>query len=66
MFVLLTLPTLVQLRRAWPKQDRSIYHLLKGGWDDPNCAHPTSGVCVARCASKGIVPATRSFFSILF
>ena len=21
------------------------FHLIRGGWDDPNCARPTRGVC---------------------
>jgi len=24
------------------QQGRSNYHLLRGGWDDPNCAHQTT------------------------
>ena len=39
---LLTRPTLARRDAPGPKQGRSVYHLLRGGWDDPNCARPTS------------------------
>jgi hypothetical protein len=41
---LLTLPTLARRDAPYPKQgrsERSLTTLLRGGWDDPNCARPT-------------------------
>ena len=66
---LLTHPTLA--RRGAPCPSKAaisvcLLPLLRGGWDDPNCARPTRASEAARCASTGIVLATpTSFFSIL-
>ena len=34
-------PTLAAPRRAFSQAGRSKLSLLRGGWDDPNCARPT-------------------------
>jgi hypothetical protein len=51
--------------RLVPCKARAIYHFLKGGWNDPNCAFNKGRPATARCASTGVVPATPLFFRIL-
>ena len=42
------------------------YHLLGGGWDDPNCARPTRGVRDRALREHGDRPSHPApFFSIL-
>ena len=48
------------------RQGREIYHLIRGGWDDPNCARPTRGVCDRALREQGDCPSHPApFFSIL-
>ena len=47
-----------------PKQGRSELSQLRGGWDDPNCAHRTSTVSSCTfCEQEGHLAAPFSFFS---
>jgi hypothetical protein len=41
---LLTRPTPARRDATCPSKAASSYHLIRGGWDDPNCARPTRGV----------------------
>ena len=42
------------------------YHLIRGGWDDPNCARPTREVCDRALREHGDRPSHPApFFSIL-
>ena len=42
------------------------YHLIRGGWDDPNCARPTRGVRDRALREHGDRPSHPApFFSIL-
>jgi hypothetical protein len=63
---LLTRPTLARRDAPFPKQGRSALSLyLWGGWDDPNCARPTRGVCDRALREQGDRPSyPASFFSI--
>ncbi len=49
-----------------PSKAAANYHLIRGGWDDPNCARPTRGVCDRALREHGDRPSHPApFFSIL-
>jgi len=51
---------------SYPKQSAVNVHLIRGGWDDPNCARPTRGVCDRALREHGDRPSYPvPFFSIL-
>ena len=42
------------------------YYFIRGGWDDPNCARPTRGVCDRALREQGDRPSyPAAFFSSL-
>ena len=49
-----------------PGKAAANYHLVRGGWDDPNCARPTRAFSSRALRNHGDRPSyPTSFFSIL-
>src|SRR5437016_14656109 len=61
---LLTRPTLARRDAPYPMQGRSELSLLiRGGWDDPNCARPTRAFCGRALREQGDRPTHPAPFS---